>query len=98
MKKVKWMIGMLTLISATAFFVNCGGNDSNNSDPVALTLFSLTAGDADLNGATSASDVAQDAAIVAVFSTELDATSATSANIVITNTTESMVVEADIKV
>ncbi len=95
MKKVKLMGSMLALFGATAFFVNCG---DDATDPVALTLVSLTAGDADLNGATSAEDVLRGAVITAVFSTNVDAATATASNIVLTNTTESIVVNAAVNV
>lgn len=95
MKNARLLMSMMALVGATAFLTSCGSDDP---DPTALTLVSLTAGDIDLNGATSASDVPADATITAVFSTEVDAATATSANIVVTNTTESEVVTTAITV
>jgi len=49
--------------------------------PTPLTVLSATAGDADLNGATSPTNVAANATLTVTFTTNVDATTATSSNI-----------------
>lgn len=64
-KSVLWSCAM----AATVFLYSC----DNEDDPIAFTLVSLTAGDIDLNGATTATGVPSDASIVATFSKEVSA-------------------------
>ena len=64
-KSVLWSCAM----AATVFLYSC----DNEDDPIAFTLVSLTAGDIDLNGATTATGVPADASIVATFSKEVSA-------------------------
>jgi hypothetical protein len=81
MKTMKLMLNILPGIAmfaaVTTLMTGCKDDDA----PPALTLSALTAGTSDLNGATSASDVAVNAAITAEFSTEVDASTATDATI-----------------
>jgi hypothetical protein len=67
----------LGLILFSTFFTGCKKED----DPTPLTLVSLVAGTIDLNGATAATTVPVEPVIVATFSTNIDATTATAANI-----------------
>ena len=76
MKKVKWMLSVLTVIGILAtVVVGCGDDD----EPPALTLVSLTADGIDLNAATSATGVPVGATIVATFNVPVDAATANSA-------------------
>lgn len=68
---------LLGLAIFSAFFTSCKKED----DPTPLTLVSLVAGDIDLNGVTAATTVPVEPVIVATFSTDIDATTATAANI-----------------
>ncbi len=83
MKKVKLFLNVLLTMAflslVTAVIVSCSDDD----DPVDLTLATLTAGTYDLNGATSPTDVPVDAEITATFSDNIDAATATDANIVL---------------
>ena len=56
----------------------------SDSGPQDLNIVSLTAGGLDLNGAVSPSDVPTDADIVVTFNTNINPTSATAANVVLT--------------
>jgi len=77
MKKISRIIFMLLII-----FVPFTGCDDDEEDIKDLTLVSLTCGNVDLYGATSATDVPVDQTIVAVFSTNIDeATVATAVSI-----------------
>ena len=67
----------LVLTVFSALLTNCKDED----DPTPLTLVSLTAGDIDLNGATAATTVPVEPVIVATFSTNIDASTATATNI-----------------
>lgn len=67
------LFAALLMVSVNA----CKEDDS----PVALTLSTLVAGDIDLNGATAPNNVVAEPTITATFSTDVDATSATTANI-----------------
>lgn len=80
MKNMKWIMSSMVAIALFAILVQSCKKD----EPVALTLSSLTAGGVDLNGASSATGVATDAAIAAVFSTDVDAATANSTNITLT--------------
>lgn len=55
-----------------------------DSGPQDLNIVSMTAGGMDLNGAVSPSDVPTDADIVITFNTNINPTSATAANVVLT--------------
>lgn len=72
------LFGMLATVSTV--MVSCDDED----EPPALTLSSLMAGDTDLNGATSATDIPTDAEITAVFSTDVDESTANATNITLT--------------
>jgi hypothetical protein len=81
MKKVKW-ISVLTVLALVASFNAC----KEDEPAPELTLTTMTAGSADLNGATSATNVETTSPIVATFSTSVDAATATDANIMLTRT------------
>jgi hypothetical protein len=59
-------------------------NSCKDDLPTDLTLSTLKVGTIDLNGATSPTDVPVNPTITAVFSTDIDQTTATSANITLT--------------
>lgn len=61
-------------------------------------LESLTAGGTDLNGALSATSVATDASIIATFTQDIDAATATSANIKLTRDYDNTVLATNISV
>jgi hypothetical protein len=83
MKNVKFILSlMLVAMIATVSTVFQGCSDDD--EPAALTLTSLTAGDTDLNGATSATDIPTDAVITAEFSTDVDETTANATNVTLT--------------
>jgi hypothetical protein len=67
-----------TLILAIVFVA---GMNSCKKDPTALTLQTLVAGDIDLNGATAPTTVPRTPTIVASFSTDVDATTATTTSV-----------------
>lgn len=62
-----------------------GCKDEDKTEPT-FTLSSLMADGIDLAGITAAADVPEEAVIEAVFSSEVDASTATSSNIIITET------------
>jgi Bacterial Ig-like domain len=81
MKKVKLILSSFLAMAIIVTVLNSCGNDD---DPAAITLSSLTANAIDLNGATSPTNVPTDAVIVATFTTDVDAATATEANITLT--------------
>ncbi|SDK96922.1 Concanavalin A-like lectin/glucanases superfamily protein [Catalinimonas alkaloidigena] len=81
MNHLHWISTRLLAFALLAVvLVSCKKDD----EPTAFTLSSLMAGDADLNAATSPSDVAPDADIVATFSTNVDPATVDSTNITLT--------------
>ncbi|MDD4372612.1 MAG: Ig-like domain-containing protein [Bacteroidales bacterium] len=80
MKKQFLIIFLLLLSSASIVLNSCKKDD----DPVDLALTALTAGDIDLNSAISPSNVPVDPVIKATFNTDIDAATATAANIILT--------------
>lgn len=75
---------LFTCIVAFGMAVYISG--CSDDDPKAtFTLVSLSAGDIDLAGVTAATEVPEDADIIAVFSSTIDATTATNATMSITN-------------
>lgn len=99
MKNAKFYLGLvlsLTLMTAvTTVFISCSDDDD---EPSALNLTALTAGGKDLNGATSPTDVPVDATIIATFSTAVDATTATDANITLERDYDNTMLDIDIAV
>lgn len=77
------ILTFVLLAGLTLFNLGCGSDDS---PPAAFTLVSLTANGIDLAGVAAATNVPEDAPIVAVFSSEVDAATATSGNFSITDT------------
>ncbi|MCK6618701.1 MAG: Ig-like domain-containing protein [Cyclobacteriaceae bacterium] len=78
MKNVKWMLStLLVAVVMATVFVGC-----NDDEPPALALVSLTAGDIDLNGATSATGVPVGATIVATFNVPVDETTTSAITLV----------------
>jgi len=78
------MVGLVTMISC------------KDDDPSPLELSAVTANDIDLNGATAPNTVPSDAVIKVTFSTNVDATSATAANITLTRNFDNVVVPTTI--
>ncbi len=79
MKNPIRILAALTIIAALAVNYGC-----KEDDPTPLTLSTITVGGADLNGATSPTGVAPDASIEINLSTNVDASTATAANIKLT--------------
>lgn len=78
----------MLLASSALLYMGCGSDDSNPVSPTPdpeFTLVSLTADGIDLAGVSAATDVPEDADIVATFSSEVDAATATAGNLNITN-------------
>ena len=73
--KMKILAVLLVMVGLVAF------ESCKEEDPTPLDVVSATAGDADLNGATSPSNVAVGATITVTFTTNVDATTATTSNI-----------------
>ncbi len=78
MKKQIFFFVSLLLVTGVLMTMN---SCSEEDEPTALTLSTLVAGDIDLNGATAPNNVAVEPTITATFSTNVDATTATSSNI-----------------
>ena len=95
MKNVKW-IGLVVAFGLAMGLVACKEDEAPE-----LTVQTMTAGSADLNGSTSATNVATNSPIVVTFSTDVDASTATDANISLIRTfdnsqvTKTMVVSAN---
>ncbi|HOX82557.1 MAG TPA: Ig-like domain-containing protein [Chryseolinea sp.] len=96
MKNLKWILCGLVAIG----FIVTGmeGCSSDDSGPTSITLATLTAGGVDLNGAASGTDIPVDAPIIATFSTDVDASTATAANIILTQDYDEQVMDATISV
>ncbi|MFY0601394.1 MAG: Ig-like domain-containing protein [Cyclobacteriaceae bacterium] len=77
MRKIKLLSGLMLMMATTLFLANCG----DDNEPATFTLVSLTAGDVDLAGVTSAVNVPEDAVIEAVFSSDVEAATATTTTI-----------------
>ncbi len=86
---------VLLAISATALVFNSCKKDE---DPKELTLLTLLAGEVDLNAATSATSVPINPTIVATFSTDIDAATATAANVKLTQDYDDTEMELSISV
>ncbi|MDY0076173.1 MAG: LamG-like jellyroll fold domain-containing protein [Bacteroidales bacterium] len=81
MKKNQFLlVFFLVLTSAALVFNGCKKDD----DPVDLSLSSLTAGDIDLNGATSPSDVPVEPVIKATFNVNIDPATVTASSVSLT--------------
>lgn len=81
MNNSKFLLSLI-LMGFILAFLAC--NKEDDSPPAALTLQELTAGDVDLNAATSPTNVPPDATITATFSTEVDPATANNTNITLT--------------
>lgn len=79
-RKLAFLTVLLATLVVSTVFVACDKDD----DPVELTLKTLVAGDIDMNGATSPSNIPANPTIVATFSTAVDAATAVAANIKLT--------------
>ncbi len=80
--KSKHLISLtfVATLALSMIMVSCKKDD----EPTPLTLSALMAGTIDLNGATAPTDVPVDPTITATFSTDVDPTTATTANITLT--------------
>lgn len=94
---MKKLILMLAVF-AMAGLVVMNSCSSDDTPPTPLTIASLMANDKDINGATSATDVPVNGVIIATFSTDIDATTATSSNITLTRTFDGSAVPNTINV
>jgi len=74
----------LALLAAISLIVVSSCKKDDEEDPV-FTMQSLMAGDIDLAGVTSATDVPEDATIEAVFSSAVDGTTVTAYTVLISN-------------
>lgn len=93
MKNSKLILGALVLMTLVAtVFTACEKDDET------FDLVSLLAGSADLNGATSATGVDPAASIVATFSTDVDAASANSSNVMVHRDYDDVMIDAAITV
>lgn len=81
MKKNQLLLLFLILLTSTALVFNGCKKDDDPSD---LSLSSLMAGDIDLNGATSPSNVPVEPVIKATFNVNIDAATATASSISLT--------------
>lgn len=99
-KNVKTLRSLATMLFlfASVVLVNQSCSSDDDSGPKNIKLTSLTAGDLDLNGATSPSNVPVDAAIVATFNTNVDAATATATNIMLVREYDDAEMELDIDV
>ncbi len=79
MKKRNVIFGVLILLTAVVAIDSC-----KKSSPAALDLGTLMIGTIDLNGAVPPSNVPVNPVIVATFTTNVDATTATTSNITLT--------------
>ncbi len=84
----------VAIIATFALFTRCSDDD----EPAAITLVSLSAGGVDLAGVASATNVPEDAAIEAVFSTNVDESTATSTNFKVTKTDDGSAVAYTVSV
>lgn len=95
MKNKHLFISFLVVLSVFTIFMQSCKKEETPDD---LVLKSLVAGSVDLNGATSPTTVAVDPTIVATFSVDIKATTATAANIKLLQDYNSTEVEVDITV
>jgi len=81
--RMKNLIKILSVIMVVCLIaISCKDDD----EPADLAIATLTAGTSDLNGATSSTDVAANSPITATFSTNIDASTATDANVTLVRT------------
>lgn len=80
MKKTNVLLSVLLLLAVLAISVTSCKED----EPVDMALVSLLAGEIDLNGATAPDNVPVDPVITATFTANVDNSTATSANITLT--------------
>lgn len=79
MKKRKLLFSILIALTAVLIINSC-----KKSNPAPLNLGTLMVGTIDLNGATAPTNVPVNPAITATFTTDVDATTATTSNITLT--------------
>ena len=79
MKKTIRLMSVVISIFTLTFLSQC----TKKNEEVSLSLSSITAGTSDLNGATSPTNVAVDAVIMATFSTDIDPASVTASTVVL---------------
>jgi len=88
MYKQKFLINLLILVLAGAI-VTMSSCKKDEDEPQTFTMSSLTADGIDLAGVTSATDVPEDATILAVFSSAVDASTVSAASVVVNKVTKS---------
>jgi hypothetical protein len=94
MKKVRLILSYFLAMAFIVTVLNSCGDD----DPAAITLSALTANNIDLNGATSPSNVPADAVMSATFTRDVDAATATEANITLTRDYDDAILPVNISV
>jgi hypothetical protein len=93
MKNSKLILGAMVLMTfAASIFSSCKKDDES------FNLTALVAGALDLNGATSATGVDPAANIVATFSTDVDASSATASNVMLHRDYDDAMIDVNITV
>jgi hypothetical protein len=95
MKHTIKFYAMLACLAGLAVFYSCSDDDDS---PSTFTIASLMADSKDLNGATAATEVPVDADLTATFNTDVDASTATSSNIMLKRTFDDASVDLDIDV
>jgi hypothetical protein len=95
MKHTIKFYAMLACLAGLAVFYSCSDDDDS---PSTFTIASAMAGSKDLNGATAATEVPVDADLTATFNTDVDASTATSSNIMLKRTFDNATVDLDIDV
>lgn len=77
------LIAFMLALVMTMGVVSCSDDDDDGGQD-GITLSTLKAGDIDMNGATAPNNVPSDPVIVATFSSDVDAATATASNVTIT--------------
>ena len=88
--RTKRILKFILITGFALVYLGCSGDDNGGGGetpaPATFTLVSLTADGIDLAGVSAATDVPEGANIVAVFSSDVDAATATAANLGVSNT------------
>ena len=85
----KYLVFLNSLIIAVALLI---GFDGCKKDSASFTMNSLTAGDIDMNGATSPTNIPASPTIVAVFSLSVNAASVTASTVTMTRSYDNAVI------
>lgn len=96
MKNLKNLLSIMALLFSVAVLPFVIASCDDDEAPAELTLSTLTAGDIDLNAATSPTNVPADAAITATFSTDFDAASVSESNVTLTRDYDDAVMDVNL--